>query len=78
MDRPQIRTDRPKAHAVMQSTIISVMQCKENPIYVFLFWELHGLRPNFHIHVSVSDLYTPRINPHISQQQNRQFDPGNI
>ncbi len=28
----------------------------ENPIYVFLFWELCGLRPNFHIRVTVSDL----------------------
>jgi hypothetical protein len=34
---------------------------QENPIYVFLFWELRGLSPNFHIHVSVSDLYIPRI-----------------
>ncbi len=33
------------------------MHCNENPIYVFLFWELHGLTPNFRIHVSVSDLY---------------------
>ncbi len=40
--------------------------CYENPIYVFLFWELHGLSPNFHIHVSVSDLYILRIGPHIS------------
>ena len=39
---------------------------KENPIDVFLFWELCGLRPNFHIYVSVSDLYIPRIGPHIS------------
>ncbi len=35
--------------------------CNENPIYVFLFWELLGLCPNFHIHVSVNDLYIPRI-----------------
>ncbi len=37
--------------------------CNENPIYVFCFpdKELHGLRPNFHIHVSVSYLYIPRI-----------------
>jgi hypothetical protein len=34
------------------------MQCKENPSYVFLSWELRGLSSNFHIHVSVSDLYT--------------------
>jgi hypothetical protein len=30
--------------------------CNENPIYVFLFWELRG--PTFHIHMSVSGLYT--------------------
>jgi hypothetical protein len=52
--------------------------CKENPIYVFLFWELRDLSPNFHIHVPVSDLYFPRIGPHISLQQNRQTNPGNI
>ncbi len=40
--------------------------CNENPIYVFLFGELRGLRPNFHIHVSVSDSDIPRIGPHIS------------
>ncbi len=38
----------------------------KNPIYVFLFWELRHLSPNFHIHVSVSDLCIPRIGPHIS------------
>jgi hypothetical protein len=32
--------------------IILTPHCKENPIYVFFFWELHGLSPNFHIHVS--------------------------
>jgi hypothetical protein len=40
--------------------------CNENSIYVFLFWEMHSLSRNFHFHVSVSDLYIPRINPHIS------------
>ncbi len=39
--------------------------CKENSTYVFLFWELRGLYPNFHIHVSVSHLYIPRIGPHM-------------
>ncbi len=24
--------------------------CNGNSVYVFLFWELHGLSPNFHIH----------------------------
>ncbi len=54
------------------------MHCKENPIDVFLFWELRGLNPNYHIHVSVSDLYIPRIGPHIFLQHKRQTDPGNI
>ncbi len=35
----------------------------ENLIYVFHFWELRGLSPHFHIHVSMSDLYFPRIGP---------------
>ncbi len=42
------------------------MYCNENPTHVILFWELRVLSPNFHIHVSVSDLYIPRISPHIS------------
>jgi len=42
------------------------MHCNENPIYVFLFWKLRGLSPNFHIYVSLSDLYIPKIDPHIS------------
>ncbi len=33
------------------------LHCKENPISVFLFWKLRGLSLNFHIHLSVSDLY---------------------
>jgi hypothetical protein len=48
--------------------------CSENPIYVLPGKELRGLSPNFHIHVSVSDLYIPRIGPHIFLQQNRQTD----
>jgi hypothetical protein len=46
----------------------------KNPIYVFFFWELPGLSPNLHIHVSVSDVYIPRICTHIYLQQNRQTD----
>ncbi len=56
----------------------SAPHCKGNSIYIFLFWELRGLSPNFHIRVSVSYLYIPRISPHISLQQNGQTDPGNI
>jgi hypothetical protein len=47
--------------------------CKDNPIYVILFWKLLGLSPKIHIHLSVSDLYIPRISPHISLQQNRSW-----
>jgi hypothetical protein len=42
-----------------------LVDCNENPIYVFPEKELRGLRPKFHIHVSVSDLYIPRISQHI-------------
>jgi hypothetical protein len=58
--------------------IYTVPHCKKNSIYVFLFWELCSLSLNFHIHVYVSDLYIPRIGPHISLQQNRQTYPGKI
>jgi hypothetical protein len=44
-------------------------RCNGNPIYVFLFYELRGLSPNFHIHVHVSNLYISRIGPHIWLQQ---------
>jgi hypothetical protein len=54
------------------------MHCNENPIYVFPGIELCGLSPNFHIVVSVSDFYIPRIDPYIFLQQNRQADHGNI
>ncbi len=37
-----------------------------------------GLRPNFNIRVSVTDLYIPRIGPYIFRQKNRQTDYGNI
>ncbi len=42
-----------------------MLHCNGNSVYIFLFWELRCLSPNFHIHVSVSDLYIPRIGPHI-------------
>ena len=38
----------------------------ENSKRIFPEKELLGLSPNFHIHVSVSSLYIPRIGPHIS------------
>ncbi len=45
------------------ASIALPLHCNENPIGVFLFWELRGLSPNFHIHVSMSDLYIPWIGP---------------
>jgi hypothetical protein len=54
------------------------MYCNENPIYVFPEKELRGLIRNFNIRVSVSDLYIPKIGPHIFLQQNRQTDGGRI
>ncbi len=57
---------------------MDTLHCNENPIYVFLFWELRGLSPSFYIHVSENDLYIPRLGPHIFLQQNRQTDHGNI
>jgi hypothetical protein len=71
----------PAASEVVQAEIQRVKfgrHCNKNPIYVFLSWELRGLSPNFHIHVSVSDLYIPRIGPHIFLQHKRQIDHGNI
>ena len=52
------------------------------PIYVFPEMKLpkqnyNVLSPNFHIHVSVRDLYIPRIGMPILTELNRQTDPGN-
>jgi hypothetical protein len=49
---------------VVKIVVPEYAHCNKNPIYVFLFWELRGLSPNLHIHVSVSDLYIQ--SPHIS------------
>ncbi len=54
-------------------TVCSALQQKSHLCTVFLFWELRGLSPDFHIHVSVSDLYILGISPHIFLQQNRQI-----
>ncbi len=34
------------------------LHCKDDPIYVIPDMKLRGLVPNFHIHVTVSDLYS--------------------
>ncbi len=56
----------------------NTLHCTENRIYVFPEKELHGLSPNSYFHVSVIDLYIPRIGPHIWLQPYRQTHPGNI
>ncbi len=55
-----------------------MLHCKEISIYVFPEKKLRGLSPNFHIHVSVSDLSIPTIGPPIFLQQNWQTDCGFI
>jgi hypothetical protein len=54
------------------------MHCKENPIHVLQEKKLRGLSPNFHIHVSVTDLYIPTIDPPIFLKQNRQTHHGSV
>jgi hypothetical protein len=49
-----------EAGYVLHSINIST-HCNGNSVYIFLFRELRGLSPDFLIHVSVSDLYIPRI-----------------
>jgi hypothetical protein len=56
----------------------SELHCKEILMYVFPEKCLRGLSLNFHIQVSVSDLYIPTIGPPIFLQQNMQTDRGNI
>ncbi len=46
-----------------------ISHCNDSSVYEFLFWELRGLSPNFHIHVSVSDLYIPRVGPYNSSSR---------
>ncbi len=75
---PLSQTYQKEAVFSLCSIFCDIYCCNENPIYVFLFWELRGLSTNFHIHVSVSDLHISRIGPHIFLQQNKQTDPGNI
>ncbi len=62
----------------LKKTCRLAKHCKVIWIYVLPEKELRGLSPNFHIHVSVSDLFIPTIDTSIFLQQNRQTDCGNI
>ncbi len=50
----------------------------ENSKQIFPEKELHGLSPNFHVHVSVSNLYIPTIGLPVLLQENMWTDPGKI
>ncbi len=50
----------------------------ENSKQVFPENELRVLSPYFHIHVSVSNWYIPRIGLPVLLQENMRTDPGNI
>jgi hypothetical protein len=52
-------------------------QNTENSKQIFTEKELHAIRPNFHIYVSVSDLYTPTIGLPVLLQENVETDPEN-
>jgi hypothetical protein len=54
------------------------LHCIKNPIYVFPEMKLGGLVPNSYIHVSVNDLYLPRIGLPVWLQQNMQIHLRNI
>jgi hypothetical protein len=54
------------------------LHCKEISIYVIPEKELRDLSPNFHSHVSVSNLHILTIGPPIFLQQNMQNTRGNI
>ncbi len=65
-------------YKISAEDLLLPVHCNEISIYVIPKKELRGLSPNFHIHVSVSDLYVPTIGPPIFLQQNRQTDRGNL
>jgi hypothetical protein len=55
------------------------VHCNENPIYVFLVWELRGLSSNFHIYVSVSRIGRSIVGIYINRPQThecRNWDCG--
>jgi hypothetical protein len=61
------------AHSCEISSPSSTL-CKENPLYVFPEKKLLGISPNFHIDVSVSDLYTPTIGPPFFTEADRSWE----
>jgi hypothetical protein len=62
----------------MQYCLPDSAHCTENLIYVFPEMKLSGLVPSSYIHVSVINLYIPRIGLPVWLQQNGQTNPGYI
>jgi hypothetical protein len=64
----------------MQRNLAHTLQrhCTENAKQIFPEIKLRGLVPNSYIHVSVSDLYIPKIGLPILLQQKRSTDRGNV
>jgi hypothetical protein len=58
---PNFDVSQIQLYTTVYSTRYSGVHCKEDPIYVFPEMKLRGLVSNFHIHVSVGDLYIPTI-----------------
>jgi hypothetical protein len=61
----------------MYGSNLCIPRMKQRSLVIYKT-ELYVLSPNFQIHVSVSDLYIPRIGLPFLLQPNRQADPGNI
>ncbi len=63
---------------IIDYTFILQRNNTKNSKQIFPEKELCGLSPNFHIHVSVSDIYIPAIGLSILLQETMWTDPGNI
>jgi hypothetical protein len=55
VNMPKMQLINPNViHFLTHQLVKYTPHCNENPIYVFLFWEMRSLSPNFHNHVYVS------------------------
>jgi hypothetical protein len=68
-----------KTHKRLNITQTTFMHCRKIGGHsLFPRQNFNVLSPNFHTHVSVSDLYIPRIGLPILLQPNRQTGPENV
>ncbi len=64
-----------------RTAILQTLHCKDTKPKIrnkYKKKELCGLSPNFHIHLSVNDLYILTIGLPIVLQENMWTDPGNL